>query len=241
MTISFNNTLDNTMYELEDILDIEYTHHNNMIDINVADDETFTLANGIVSHNSAIGPLVNVRRSNKIGGYPLRGKILNVDGMSFLDIMKIEVISELMSIIGLELGKKPKDLNYGKIILMTDADVDGISIRGLLFRFFNLWGDALFKENRIYIIKTPLLMAKKGTDIKLYYSFEEYNLDAKQLKGYEITYFKGLGTMPVEVYDECINNPKLIPIMLENEDDQQSLNMAFGDDSNLRKKWLLNN
>lgn len=190
---------------------------------------------------SAIGPLLNVRQSTKIGGYPLRGKILNVDGMSFLDIMKNEIISELMSIIGLELGKTPTNLNYGKIVLMTDADVDGISIRGLLFKFFNLWGDVLYKQNRIFIIKTPLLMAKKNNDTKLFYTFEEFNKESKSLKGYEITYFKGLGTMPVDVYDECINNPKLIPITFNNNEDQVSLDMAFGDDPNLRKKWLLNN
>lgn len=190
---------------------------------------------------SAIGPLLNVRQSTKIGGYPLRGKILNVDGMSFLDIMKNEIISELMSIIGLELGKTPTNLNYGKIVLMTDADVDGISIRGLLFKFFNLWGDVLYKQNRIFIIKTPLLMAKKNNDTKLFYTFDEFNKESKSLKGYEITYFKGLGTMPVDVYDECINNPKLIPITFNNNEDQVSLDMAFGDDPNLRKKWLLNN
>mgnify|MGYP000281752556 CR=1 FL=1 len=190
---------------------------------------------------SAIGPLLNVRQSTKIGGYPLRGKILNVDGMSFLDIMKNEIISELMSIIGLELGKTPTNLNYGKIVLMTDADVDGISIRGLLFKFFNLWGDELYKQNRIFIIKTPLLMAKKNNDTKLFYTFDEFNKESKSLKGYEITYFKGLGTMPVDVYDECINNPKLIPITFNNNEDQVSLDMAFGDDPNLRKKWLLNN
>ena len=214
--------------KLEIVNHIQATHPN-------PDERILFITEGL----SAIGPILSVRQSSKIGGYPLRGKILNVDGLSFLEIMKNEVISELMSIIGLELGKPPTNLNYGKIVLMTDADVDGISIRGLLFKFFNLWGDELYKQNRIFIIKTPLYSAKKANETKLFYSYDDFSKNAKQLKGYEITYFKGLGTMPIDVYDECINKPILTAITLTDDKDQQSLNMAFGDDPNLRKKWLL--
>lgn len=189
---------------------------------------------------SAIGPLISVRRSNKIGGYPLRGKILNVMGMKYIDIMGNTIVSELTSIIGLELGKPPKDLNYGKIAIMTDADVDGMCIRELLYNLFYLWGPTLFNENRIFVVQTPLFSAKKGKDLKLFYSFDEYHENEKAVKGYEITYFKGLGTMPLDVYDECINKPKLIPITMKTLEDETYLKMAFGDSSELRQKWLLN-
>lgn len=188
---------------------------------------------------SACGPLISVRKSNKIGGYPLRGKILNVTGMKPIDIMGNTVVSELSSVIGLEIGKTPKDLNYGKIGIMTDADVDGMCIRALLFNYFYLWGRTLFDENRIFVVKTPLCSFKKGNDLKLFYSFEEYHEAVKKYKGYEITYFKGLGTMPLEVYDECINNPKLVPIKMDRYIDEEYLKMAFGDSSELRQKWLL--
>lgn len=188
---------------------------------------------------SAMSPLLSTRKSNKIGGYPLRGKILNVTGMKYNAIMDNVTVSELLSVIGLHLGKLPEDLNYGKIAIMTDADVDGISIRMQLINLFYLWGTQIFDENRVFIVKTPLLSAQKGNDLRLYYSFDEYNKDKKNIKGYEETYFKGLGTMPLEVYEECINNPKLVPITLSNDNDKRYLEMAFGDDADLRKKWLL--
>lgn len=188
---------------------------------------------------SAMSPLISTRKTNKIGGYPLRGKILNVAGMKYNAIMDNTTISELLSVIGLQLGKVPVDLNYGRICIMTDADVDGISIRMQLFNLFYLWGSKLFDENRIFIVKTPLLSARKGDDLRLYYSFDEYHKDQKNIKGYEETYFKGLGTMPLEVYEECINNPKLVPVSLSSDSDKRHLEMAFGDDADLRKKWLL--
>lgn len=190
---------------------------------------------------SAMSPLLSTRKYNKIGGYPLRGKILNVTGMKYNAIMDNVTVSELLSVIGLHLGKPPEDLNYGKIAIMTDADVDGISIRMQLINLFYLWGTQIFDDNRVFIVKTPLLSAQKGNDLRLYYSFDEYNKDKKNIKGYEETYFKGLGTMPLEVYEECINNPKLVPITLSNDNDKRYLEMAFGDDADLRKKWLLGN
>lgn len=189
---------------------------------------------------SAMGPLLSTRKSNKIGGYPLRGKILNVHGMKPIDIMNSQTISELCSVIGLEINKPPVNLNYGKIAIMTDADVDGMCIRALLFNLFYLWGRTLFNENRIFVVKSPLFSMKKGNDLKLFYSFDEYHEMGKGLKGYETTYFKGLGTMPLDVYDECINNPKLVPITMDNYIDEAYLNMAFGESSELRQKWLLN-
>ena len=127
-----------------------------------------------------------------------------------------------------------------KIAIMTDADVDGMCIRELLYNLFYLWGTTLFDENRIFVVQTPLFSAKKGNDLKLFYSFEEYHKQESKIKGYEITYFKGLGTMPLDVYDECINKPKLIPITMKSLEDETYLKMAFGNSSELRQQWLLN-
>lgn len=207
---------------------IQATHPN-------PDERILFVAEGL----SAMSPLLSTRKCNKIGGYPLRGKILNVNGMKFNDIMDNVTISELLTVIGLHLGKPPVDLNYGKIGIMTDADVDGISIRMQLINLFYLWGTKIFDDGRVFIVKTPLLSAKKGNDLRLYYSFDEYHKDKKNIKGYEETYFKGLGTMPLEVYEECINNPKLVPIKLSSESDKKHIEMAFGDSADLRKKWLL--
>ena len=182
---------------------------------------------------SAIGSLISVRDPKKIGGYPLKGKPLNIRGMKPVEIAKNKEIFELMNIIGLEFGKKATDLNYGKIAIFSDADTDGQHIFGLLLNFFSLWPD-LFKEKRIYRLIAPLYYCTKGKDTKIFYTKEEF--DQANTKGYQIEYFKGLGSMPEAVYYECVNNPRLIQV---EADDLNSLEMVFGDDAQLRKNWLM--
>ena len=182
---------------------------------------------------SAMGSLISVRNPKTIGGYPLRGKPLNVSGMKPLEIVKNKEIFELMNIIGVELGKPATDLNYGKIAVFSDADVDGAHVAGLLLNFFSLWPE-LFEQKRIYRMVAPLYHCTKGKDVKVFYTKEEF--DKANLKGYNVDYFKGLGSMPEAVYGECVNNPRLIQI---EADDFGQLVMAFGDDADARKKWLL--
>jgi len=182
---------------------------------------------------SAIGSLICVRNPKTVGGYPLRGKPLNVRGMKPIDIIKNKEIFELMAIIGLELGKPAINLNYGKIVAFSDADVDGLHIFGLLLNFFSLWPE-LFEQKRIYRLMSPLYYCVKGKDTKIFYTKEEF--DSANLKGYTVDYFKGLGSMPENVYYECVNNPRLIQV---NGDDMNKLEMAFGDSAELRKDWLL--
>lgn len=68
----------------------------------------------------------------------------------------------------------------------------------------------------------------------MFYTKEEF--DAADLKGYTVDYFKGLGSMPDDVYYECVNNPRLIQVTI---DDANKLEMMFGDSAELRKNWLL--
>lgn len=182
---------------------------------------------------SAIGTLISVRDPKRIGGYPLRGKPLNVRGMKPLDIIKNKEIFELMAVIGLELGKPVENLNYGKIAVFSDADVDGQHIFALLLNLFSLWPE-LFEQKRIYRMMSPLYYCTKGKDTKVFYTKEEF--DSANLKGYATDYFKGLGSMPENVYHQCVNNPRLIRV---DADDLQKLEMAFGDSADLRKTWLL--
>lgn len=182
---------------------------------------------------SAIGSLISVRDPKKVGGYPLKGKPLNVRGMKPVDILKNKEISEMMNIIGLEFGSPATNLNYGKIAVFSDSDTDGSHIFGLLLNLFSMWPE-LFEENRIYKMTAPLYYCTKGKDTKVFYTKEEF--DKANLKGYNVDYFKGLGSMPEEVYRECVNNPRLIEVKA---DDFGVLEMLFGDDANERKKWLL--
>lgn len=230
------NTIDKTLYRFEDIYEYEDTGHlHNMCDISVDEEESFTLSSGLISHNSAISMLVSVRDSKLHGGYPLRGKVMNVRGMKPVDILKNKEIFELLSVIGLEFGKEPTDLNYGKICIMSDADTDGDSIFCLLMNLFSNWPE-LFDQGRIFRVLTPLYVCTKGKSIKMFYNKTEF--DAFDSKGWDVSYTKGLGTMAKEMYKECIMNPVLLRISAEDVD-YAKLEMAFGDSADKRKEWML--
>ena len=196
------------------------------------ENRTLCIAEGL----SAIGPLIAVRDPKKIGGYPLKGKIMNVRGMRPLEIMKNKEISEMMSILGLTFGAKAENMNYGKIAVCTDADVDGSSIFCLLLNLFSHWPE-LFHEGRISRMIAPLYDCRKGKSVKLFYTTEEFNkFDST---GWTVNYYKGLGSMPKEVYKEFVNNPFMVTVTAEDIQDFAALQMAFGDDSGPRKEWLL--
>lgn len=182
---------------------------------------------------SALSGLLNVRDPKKIGGYPLKGKPMNVSGMRPLEIMKNVELAELMNIIGLEIGSEPTNLNYGKIAVFSDSDVDGAAIFCLLLNFFSLW-PTLFKEKRIYRLRSPLYYCVKGKKTEMFYTKEEY--DAFDSKGYDVSFFKGLGSMPENVYYECVNSPRLDCV---SSMDKEKLIMAFGDSAQARKEWML--
>ena len=188
----------------------------------------------LVEGNSALGPHIAVRNPKTDGGFPLRGKVMNVRGMKPLDILKNKEISEMLSIIGLEFGKPAKNLNYGKIILFSDLDYDGAHIFGLLLNLFSNWPE-LFTENRIYRCLAPLYYCTKGKIVKSFYTKEEF--DQFNSKGYDVQFFKGLGSMPKEVYKECLQNSVLVKVTAE-EADFDKLEMFFGNDSNGRKDWM---
>jgi len=186
---------------------------------------------------SAIGTLISVRDPKKIGGYPLKGKIMNVRGMKPVDILKNKEIRELVSIVGLEFGKQPAGLNYGKIGIMVDSDQDGASIYCLLLNLFSNW-PKLFDEGRIIRVQSPLYHCVKGKQSKVFYTtseFEQFNS-----KGWDVSYFKGLGSMPKEVYKECMANMVYDVVTANDLADYDKLEMAFGDSSEPRKDWLIN-
>ena len=187
----------------------------------------------ICEGNSAIGSLIAVRDSATTGGYPLKGKPLNVRGKKTSEIMKNVEIAELLHIIGLELGKPAINLNYGELWLFPDRDLDGEHVFCLLLNLFSNWPE-LFTDNKIFRLMSPLWYCTKGNKVKMFYSDEEFK--SFNSTGWEVDYFKGLGSMPEDVYSECVNNPVLELVVA---DDLDKLEMAFGDDPKARKKWMM--
>ncbi len=189
----------------------------------------------IVEGLSAVGCHISVRNPKTDGAFPLKGKVMNVRGMKPIDIVKNKEIFELLAIIGLEFGKPAKNLNYGKIAIFTDSDTDGNHIFALLMNLFSNWPE-LFSDGRIFRCTAPLYYCTKGKTVRSFYTKEEY--DVADTKGYEVEYFKGLGSMPKEVYKQCLQEPRFIKVD-PGTDGWASLEMAFGDSADGRKNWMM--
>jgi DNA gyrase/topoisomerase IV subunit B len=190
----------------------------------------------IVEGLSALGSLIAVRNPKLHGALPLKGKVLNVRGMKPTEILKNKEVFELLSVIGLEFNKPVVDLNYGKIVIMVDADVDGAgSIQCLLLNLFSNWPE-LFTQGRIYRAMTPLYVCTKGKNTELFYNKTDF--DKFNSKGWEVAYCKGLGTMSKDAYEKCINDPFLVRLSA-NDADFEHLEIAFGESAEKRKTWMM--
>jgi DNA topoisomerase II len=137
--------------------------------------------------------LYGKRGRNYFGIYPLRGKLLNVRNASNAVICKNVVITNLINILGLDYSNPDKldKLAYGKLCLMTDADVDGIHIEGLVLNFLHAAFPKLLTRGFAIAMKTPILKTISKRETRFYY--DEGSLPAPD-KNVHVKYFKGLGT-----------------------------------------------
>jgi DNA gyrase/topoisomerase IV subunit B len=218
----------------------------NMVDISVDVDQSFLLSNGLISHNSATSAFRKYRDPQLMGAFALKGKFTNVSELTNQKLVQNLEVVNLMAAIGLKLGQEPdlKQLRYGRILLYTDADVDGNSISALILNFLNKYWPQLFERKMIYKVETPIVVSISKKDKKkkiMFYNQNEYNEWSKKenLNNWEIKYKKGLAALVDDEYNEIINNPKLTLI---NKDDlsDEYLDIWFGKNSELRKNQILN-
>ena len=186
---------------------------------------------------------------NYIGVYPMRGKLLNIRGESVKKITNNKEITEIKKIIGLQNGKKYDDesintLRYGKVIFMTDQDLDGVHIKGLGINMFDSeWDTLLNIPGFIGFMNTPILKAKKGNKEIIFYNEGEYNEWKNNINtsGWKIKYYKGLGTSTSKEFKEYFENKKFIEFTPINENCKNSIDMVFNKKrASDRKLWLEN-
>ena len=187
---------------------------------------------------------------NTIGVYPMRGKMLNVRGETTTRIMENKEINEIKKMLGLEMGKKytPDSakalLRYGKVIFMTDQDLDGSHIKGLGINVINYAWEALFHiPGFIGFMNTPIIKAKKGDKELLFYNDSEYKQWRKSspdaANGWKIKYYKGLGTSNAKEFKEYFANKKMVEFVSTGQACNDSIDMAFNKKrANDRKEWL---
>ncbi|EPS73237.1 hypothetical protein M569_01519, partial [Genlisea aurea] len=187
----------------------------------------------IVEGDSAGGTAKQGRDRRFQAVLPLRGKILNVERKDEAAMYKNEEIQNL--IIGLGLGVKGEDfkkdsLRYHKIIILTDADVDGAHIRVLLLTFFFRYQPALFDEGCIYVAVPPLYKVERVKHE--YYCFDDAELKKITASfpanaSYNIQRFKGLGEMMPEQLWETTLNPKTRRLKRLIISDRAETNLVF--------------
>jgi DNA topoisomerase II len=178
------------------------------------------------------------------GVFPLKGKLLNVKDISAKKVEATEEIANLKKIIGLESGKKYKDINslrYGRILIMTDQDYDGSHIRGLLINMFHeLWHELIKVPGFITYMATPIVKAHKGKLNKVFYTQYEYEewrkTDAS--RGWNVKYYKGLGTSTRDEAKEYFKIPNIVNYSYSDLSDT-SIDLAFNKArADNRKDWL---
>jgi len=190
---------------------------------------------------------VEVLGRDRYGVFPLRGKMLNVRDAKNTQVKENKEINDLIQIFGLQFGATYEDVNslrYGGIVIMTDQDVDGSHIKGLVINFFQAFWPSLFKlPNFLTQFITPIIKATKGKQIHQFFTLPEYEEWAKDknLSGYRIKYYKGLGTSTPEEakeYFRSIDKHKLFFEYVDEEDDE-AIVMAFGKkNAEKRKDWI---
>ena len=225
----------------------------NLIDANYSGtvnskDCILILCEGLSALSGIVSGLSSEDR-NTIGIYPLKGKLLNVRGEQLKKIAENKEITDIKKILGLETGcvydsinDVHKHLRYGKIMILCDQDTDGSHIKGLCINLFHSeWSSLIKIPGFLSFMNTPILRAKKGNTIKIFYNEGEY-IDWKNnnnTNGYTIKYFKGLGTSTSKEFKEYFANKKIVDFVYTGPECDNVIDKIFNKKrANERKTWL---
>ena len=190
---------------------------------------------------SASGSITKSRDVNTQAVFSLRGKPLNSYGLTKKVVYENEEFNCLQSALNIEEGLD--ELRYNKVIIATDADVDGMHIRLLMLTFFLQFFPELVKKGHVYILQTPLFRVKNKQEIRYCYSEEERVKAIAEVKNPEITRFKGLGEIDPSEFSGFIGKDiRLDQVSLRKEDSVGGLlSFYMGKNTAERQQFIIEN
>lgn len=216
------------------------TQHYNDPKADLADETQIFITEGL----SASGSITQSRDAEYQAVFSLRGKPLNCYGRKKEVVYENEEFNLLQAALNIEDGLD--NLRYNKVIVATDADVDGMHIRLLIITFFLRFFPDLIRQNHVFILQTPLFRVRDKKDTTTIYCYDERerNEAIKKLgKECSVTRFKGLGEIRPEEFKEFIGeNIRLDPVVMKKEDNvQELLEFYMGNNTPERQDFIVEN
>jgi topoisomerase-4 subunit B len=189
---------------------------------------------------SAAGSIVSCRDVNCQAIFTMRGKPLNVCDLRREVMYKNEELYNLMR--SLDIEDSIERLRYRKIVLATDADVDGLHIRNLLLTFFLRFFEPIVQEGFVHILETPLFRVRNSKNTEYCYSESDRDAAVKRLRGAEVTRFKGLGEISPAEFKHFIGpKMRLTPVRVANRHSVPAiLGFYMGRNTPERRQYIMN-
>ncbi|MGB0154729.1 MAG: DNA topoisomerase IV subunit B [Verrucomicrobiales bacterium] len=204
----------------------------------LADESTLFITEG----DSASGSITKARNVDTQAVFSLRGKPLNSFGMTRKVVYQNEEFNLLQAALGIE--DDIENLRYNKVVLATDADVDGMHIRLLALTFFLQFFPDLIREGHLYILETPLFRVRNKQETRYCYTEEERLQALEEVKNPEITRFKGLGEISPDEFKFFISeNIRLSPVEMPPKPKaiQDLLTFYMGKNTPQRQEFIIRN
>jgi len=191
--------------------------------------------------DSASGTITKTRNVMTQAVFSLRGKPKNVQGVKKIDALKNEELFNIMVALGITDGLE--GLRYSKVIIATDADVDGFHIRNLLMTYFLTYYEDLVLAGRLYVLETPLFRVRNKFVTKYCYTEAERDKLVKSIRGSEITRFKGLGEIAANEFGQFIGEDMKIRSVQVSTMTEIKKQLAFymGSNSKERRAFIMEN
>ena len=212
---------------------VHYTDKKNLL----GEESSIFLTEG----DSAGGAMVQARDVHTQAIFKLKGKPLNCFGLKRDTVYKNEELYNIMRALGIE--ESVEDLRYNKVVIATDADVDGMHIRNLLLTFFLRFFEDLVLKGHVYILETPLFRVRNKKETRYCYSEAERDQAIEDISSPEVTRFKGLGEISPKEFKQFIDqNIRLVPIDVNNmREVEKALDFFMGKNTPERRRFIEKN